>query len=105
MKAEIADTFWKKLRGLMFRKDLNHALVFPLDYETRLNAAIHSCFMRFTFDAVFLDKNKKVVDFTTIKPWRFYTPRKPAKYIVELPAGTIKKLKIKIGDNINVNKL
>ena len=100
MKIEIADTFWKKTKGLMFRKNLNHALVFPFNYETRLNAAIHSYFMRFTFDAVFLNKNKKVVDFATIRPWHFYIPKKPAKYIVELPEGTIKKMKIKIGKKL-----
>ena len=97
MKTEIADTFFRKMKGLMFRKSLNHALVFPLGRETRSGAAIHSCFMRFTFDVVYLDKNKKVVDMATIKPWSFYTPKKPACCFIELPEGTIRKKKIKIG--------
>jgi uncharacterized membrane protein (UPF0127 family) len=97
MKVEYADTFWKKFRGLMFRKKLDHAFVFLLSRETRTDACIHSFFVSFPFDAVFLDSKKRVVDFATIKPWRFYMPKKPAKYIVELPEGTIKKTKIKIG--------
>lgn len=100
MKIELADTFFKKLKGLMFRKSLDHALVFPLDGEKQSGASIHSCFMRFTFDVVYLDRNKKVVDFATIRPWSFYTPKKPANCFVELPEGMIKRKKIRIGSRL-----
>lgn len=90
MEVEAADTFLKKLRGLMFRKGLDHALIFPLNRESRMGASIHSLFVFFPFDAVFLNEKKQVVDARTVRPFTWnVTPKKPAKYIIELPEGTI----------------
>lgn len=90
METEMADTFLKKLRGLMFRKGLDHALVFPLNRESRMGASIHSLFVFFPFDAVFLNEKKQVVDARTVRPFTWnVTPKKPAKYIIELPEGSI----------------
>jgi len=91
MKCEWATTTNQKMLGLMFRKEIERPLVLVLDNETRLGASIHMCFMRFPIDAVFLDSERKVVDKTTLKPWALnYTPKKPAKYVVEMAAGTAK---------------
>ena len=51
--------------------------------------------MRFDIDVYFLDKNNKVIEKTTLKPWKFYRPSKKAEYILETKKD---KLKIKIGD-------
>ena len=51
--------------------------------------------MRFDIDVYFLDKNNKVIEKTTLKPWKFYRPSKNAEYILETKKD---KLKIKIGD-------
>ena len=89
MKVEIADSAWKKFKGLMFRKTFEGALVFPLHKETRFGASIHTFFMQFPIDILFLDKDKKVIDLRRdVKPWTLnITPKKPAKYIVELTGG------------------
>ncbi|RLG21810.1 DUF192 domain-containing protein [Candidatus Micrarchaeota archaeon] len=105
-KVEVADKFWKKVIGLMFRKKLDHALLIPLNKETRKGASIHSMFMRFTFDAIFLNKDLEVVDMATIKPWTLnFTPKAAAKYIVEVPEYTIVKNLINLGDVIEIDEI
>lgn len=75
----------------MFRK--KEAAVIELPRESRAMAAIHTCFMRFPIDVAWLDKRKVVVDARkNVKPWHHVVPKKKAKYIVEMPAGSIVKL-------------
>lgn len=89
----LADTFFKRFKGLMGKKDFNDELLF-----TNLkDSSIHTLFMRFTIDVYFIDKNRIVYDKVTLKPWRFYKPKKQAKYILETKE---KKLKLEIGDKL-----
>ena len=63
---------------------------------------IHTCFMKFPIDAIFLDKDMKVVSLhKNIQPWRFTFSWK-AKSVVELAAGKIEKSKVQVGDQLNV---
>lgn len=95
-KVEWALTFFQRMRGLMFRRKTRHALIFVLDCEARLDAAIHMFFVFFSIDVVFMDSGWKIVDIKrNIKPFTpMVVPEKAAKYIVELPAGMAKNLKI-----------
>ncbi|MBQ9026602.1 MAG: DUF192 domain-containing protein [Methanobrevibacter sp.] len=79
IKIRYADSYFKRLLGLMFKKDIDYGLLFILKY----GSSIHTCFMRFTIDAYFLDENKVIIDKTTLKPWKFYRPSKKARYILE----------------------
>ena len=100
MKVEWARTPWQKFKGLMLRKEVKRPLVLVMDRESRLGASIHMMLMRFPIDAVFLDGDKKVVDIARLEPWVFnYTPKKPAKYVVEMKAGTAK---FKIGEKLEL---
>jgi len=104
LEKELADDPLKRVRGLMFRRRLDKALLFVLPEETKMGAAIHSYFVFFPFDIIWLNRDKKIVDMRTVRPFRlFEAPGKRAKYFIELPAGSIKKAKIKIGDKINLN--
>jgi hypothetical protein len=95
VKCEWARTPWKKMLGLMFRPGVTTPLVLEVGSESRIGASIHMMFMRFPIDAVFLDKHCRVVDKATLKPWTLnYTPKKPAKYVVEMRAGTAKALRL-----------
>lgn len=96
MKVEWAKSSWQKFRGLMFRKEIQKPLVLVLNKESRAGASIHMMFMRFPIDAVFLNKNKKVVDIARVLwPWVLnYTPKAPAKYVVEMKAGGAKRIRI-----------
>ena len=79
MEIIYADTFFKRLIGLMGKKDFRQILVF-----TNLkDSSIHTMFMRFEIDVYYADENKVILDKTTLKPWKFYRPKKQAKYIVE----------------------
>jgi uncharacterized membrane protein (UPF0127 family) len=97
----LADTFFRRFRGLMLVRNVNYALVFILPTETRVNASIHMFFMLSDIDVVWLDSSRRVVDFTMAKKWRLYSPKKPAKYIIEGPVGLIKALDVGEGDVIS----
>ena len=44
-----------------------------------------------------LDKNKIIFEKTSLKPWKFYKPRKQANYILECEKN---KLNLKIGEKL-----
>lgn len=89
-----ADTFLKRFKGLMLKKDFNDVLIF-----TNLkDSSIHTCFMRFDIDIYFLDEDKLIFEKTTLKPWKFYRPKKQAKYVLETKKN---KLKLEVGDNLD----
>ncbi len=92
----------ERTKGLMFeeKKNFNYALVFDFPAESRIGTSLHMLFVFFPIDVLFLDKNQKVVDKTTLEPFiPNYTPKKAAKYVIELPKGKAKK--IKLGQKIN----
>ena len=62
------------------------------------DSSIHTMFMRFEIDIYFIDENKIVFEKTSLKPWKFYRPKKQAKYILETKKG---KLNLKIGDKLD----
>lgn len=94
-----ADSFFPRLRGLMFKKTLpeNEGLLI-----TPCNS-IHMFFMRFPIDAVFLDKHLHIVQLReNVRPWTIIPPVPPAFSTLELKAGTIKKYDFQIGERIIV---
>jgi uncharacterized membrane protein (UPF0127 family) len=71
------------MRGLLGRRDLPHGEGILL----RPAASIHTFFMRFPIDAVFLDREGVVVEVAeNVRPWRV-AGRKGAKVVIELAAG------------------
>ncbi|NJE53622.1 DUF192 domain-containing protein [Thermococcus sp. 21S9] len=100
-RVELADTFFKRFRGLMLVGNVSYALVFVLPVESRLNASIHMLFMLSDIDVIWLDSTRRVVDFKRAKKWRVYAPKKPAKYIIEGPVGLIRALDVEEGDLIS----
>ena len=102
---DFADSFVSRLMGLMFRKDPENGLILKLpSSRNRRGSAIHMFFMRFPLDIIFLDDDKKVVDMVSIRPWKTYTPRSPAKYVVELEEGSINNYKLEIGDEMDFTR-
>lgn len=101
-ESEIADTFFSRLMGTMFKKKLEKGLILTLpNTRSRRGSAIHMFFVRFPLDIIFADKDKKVVDTVTIDPWKTYTPKAPAMYVIEMEKGTIETSKTKIGDELD----
>lgn len=95
MKIILADTFFKRFKGLMGKKNFEDALLFT----NLTDSSIHTMFMRFEIDIYFLDKNKIIYDKVTLKPWRFYKPKNRAEYILETKKN---KLKLEIGDSLDL---
>ena len=83
---ELANTFFTRLWGLMGRASLpagRGMLLAPCPQ-------IHTCFMRFTIDAVFCDKSGKVLYVKeNMKPWRFGRFVRGSYYTLELAGGSL----------------
>jgi uncharacterized protein len=95
---KLANTSWQRTKGLMFEdeKQFNYALVFDFPHESKIGTSLHMIFVFFPIDVLFLNKKKEVVDKITLNPFTpNYTPKKAAKYVIEMPAGKNKKVKLK----------
>lgn len=94
-RVEMAQGFWKKMIGLMFRKGLGEKSCFLMEFPDEGFHGIWMPFMRFPIDIIFLDSEKRVVGVSAdarplgLSPstWRVYYPEKPAKWVLELVAG------------------
>ncbi len=94
----VADTVWRRLRGLLGRDHLEPGEGMLLAPEW----AIHSAFMRFPIDALFLDADNRVLSIVdNMGPWRIESHRK-AKAVIELAAGEAAVRGVKIGDKLLV---
>ena len=62
--------------------------------------SIHTFFMRFPIDVVFLDKEHRVVGIEpALPPWRT-AGRRGAKAVVELAAGECERRGLRVGDRL-----
>ncbi len=80
------DTFWRRGRGLMFRRALaeDEVYLFVERREGVAQTAIHMFFVFFPIAVVWLDRDRRVVDKVLARPFRpYYAPRRAAQYYVE----------------------
>lgn len=82
--------------GFMFNFFPRKAKVLVFAREQKIS--LHMLFVFFPLQAVFANKNKKVVDVRLLKPFTFYTSPWKAKYVIELPMKF--RVKTKLGDKI-----
>ena len=88
-----------KAIGLMFSRK-QKTLLFIFKKEKIVS--LHMFFVFYPIDVLQLNKNKKVVQLKeNLKPFKMMLAKKPAKYIIELPRGTIKRTNTKLGDTIS----
>jgi len=86
-EVEVADMFFTRLKGLMFRRGLAEGKALLLDPCPQ----IHTCFMRFPIDAVFCDKTGKVLYVKeNMVPWRFGRFVRGSRYTLEFTAGVLR---------------
>ncbi|MEW5766937.1 MAG: DUF192 domain-containing protein [bacterium] len=109
-EAKLADNFLSRGLGLMFRKTPK-ALILRFSKESRWGSSIHMAFMSFDLDLIWLSSSLKVMDirervkpFNLFKPatWRIYLPSVPARYVLELPVGTVTKSRTTVGDQLQL---
>jgi len=91
----IANTPFMRMKGLLGKKELKKGQALILDPCN----SIHTFFMRFPIDILFLDKNNKIIKtISCLKPFRLTSIYFNATSAVELPIGTIQSLSIQKGD-------
>jgi uncharacterized membrane protein (UPF0127 family) len=98
-QVRLCDTFWKRLRGLMFRRSLapEEAYLFACRRESVADASIHMLFVFYPISVVWLDAHKHVVDVALAKPFRpYYAPRRAAQYFVEGVPALVHR--VQVGD-------
>lgn len=95
----VADNYFTRLMGLMGKPGL------PAGHGLWIKPCsdIHSCFMRFEFDAIFVDKQHKVLHLVErMKPWRISKFVRGGHAVLELPAGAVAESGTQIGDLIEL---
>jgi uncharacterized protein len=96
-RALLADNFWASLKGLMGQTALpsgSGLLLTPCQ-------SVHTMFMRFPIDVIFIDKNGKILHLIeSMKPWRISKHLTKSRSVLELPAGTIAATATKLGDTV-----
>jgi uncharacterized membrane protein (UPF0127 family) len=94
---EIADTDFKRVRGLMFRDE-----IVPILFVFGFNGifSIHSYFVKKEFDAVYLASDGTVNEvFRRIPPnTALVSPKKKSSFLLELPVKMTDALCIEEGD-------
>ncbi len=96
----IADTPGARNRGLLKHDGLDQGeglWIVPCE-------AVHTFWMKFTIDAVFLDKNKKVTKVVpNLRPSRLAMSWR-ARSVLELPAGRAAETRTEPGDQIEIRR-
>lgn len=96
-RARIADTMLARMKGLLFSDGLGAdegLWIEPCN-------SIHTFGMRFTIDAVFLDRGGKVVKIVPrMKPWKMTWIAAGARGVLELPEGQIERTGTRVGDEL-----
>ncbi len=98
-RVRVASSFFDRLKGLLGEDRLP-------DGETlwiERCKSIHTCFMRFPIDVVFVDDRlvvRKVCE--NVDPWRMTLPALRASSVFEMAAGTLRRKPVEIGDRLHV---
>jgi uncharacterized protein len=98
--SEVADGGLRRMRGLIGRRGL------PAGEGLLLSPApaIHTAFMRFPIDALFLDRDMRVLDIVQhLRPWRVASKRR-ARAVLELSAGECARRGVEVGDRLELRE-
>ena len=96
-EVRVARSLWARFWGLMGRRSLHEAHGVLLTPCT----SVHTFFMRFPIDVVFLDGNGRVVKIIpSMKPWRTALGGRGARSALELEAGAAEANGLEPGDVI-----
>lgn len=96
---QVATTEWARGRGLLGKKSLGpeQALLIP-----RCNS-VHTFFMKFAIDCVFVDKNMCIkAIYPSVKPFKLIWPVWGARSVIEFPEGRAQELSLRVGEVLHV---
>ena len=98
---DVADTSSKRRVGLLKHERLGSGTglwIVPCE-------SVHTFFMKFPIDLVYLDKRRKVRKVrNAVPPWRL-SACFSAHSVLELPAGTAAETKTQVGDELAIDKV
>jgi uncharacterized membrane protein (UPF0127 family) len=101
-RVERASRLWARMKGLLGRKSL------PAGQGLWIDAcpSIHTFFMRFPIDAVFVGADLRVLRiYRGLKPFRLTRCIPGASAVLELPAGTLTDGGLAVGDRLRLEEV
>jgi uncharacterized protein len=100
-RVTLAHTGWTRLRGLIGRKNLDSDEVLWI----RPCSGVHTFWMRFSIDVVFLDRQLFIVKIIkNMHPFCLSLPKLSANSVIEMPATSISKYNLQLGDQLQIRK-
>jgi uncharacterized protein len=97
-RTSVADSPFTRLKGLLGRERLDPGEGLLL----RPASSVHTCFMRFPIDVVFLNRELVVLGIADeLEPWRA-AGKRGAKAALELPAGEAARRGLAVGDRLHL---
>ncbi len=98
-QVEVAESFFARAKGLLGRKSMAPSSALLI----RRSDGIHTWFMQFPIDVVFVDRKMKVVRVVeNVKPFKLVWPVWKAHSVFELPQGTLAINRPQPGDQLHV---
>lgn len=79
-KSKHCNSLFSQFLGLMFHIQ-QPPLLFEFPQEQKIS--LHTFFVFYPINIYFLDKNKNIIETTTMNPFRFYFSKNRAKYVLE----------------------
>jgi uncharacterized membrane protein (UPF0127 family) len=100
-KVKTAQTFFQRLKGLMFSKELP----FGSALHILPCRSIHTFFMNYSIDVIYMDAQQRIVGLEErLDPGKVGTMFSQVRSVLELPAGTIETTGTKLGHYIQIQK-
>lgn len=97
----LANTALKRLRGLLGRSSLAPHEALWL----RPCNSIHTFWMRFAIDVIFVDRQLRIVRLVeNLRPFRLTRPSWQAASVIEMAAHSISHFALQVGDELRVEK-
>lgn len=99
-KAKKASNMVQRMQGLLGTKELKEGdgMIIPG------MGSIHTFFMKYPLDLIFLDHNRKVVKLSqNVVPWRYVSAPLKSRLVLELPNGTIVQSSTVLGSKISLD--
>jgi len=91
----VANNFFSRLFGLIFRRKLRNGNSLLIENCK----GIHTFWMMYNIDVIFLDKNNKAISiFCNIRPFKIIPFIKNTSKVLELRSGSVEATSLKAGD-------
>lgn len=98
-RIEIAETSFARMRGLLGRKSLDEGEGLWISPSS----GVHTVGMSFAIDVLGMDKDLRVVRiWERLAPWRATSLSLRTHSVIELPAGRIAEVPVRVGDRLRI---